>query len=112
QLENYIKRFLVLPDHHALFSELNSTPPVANENQPDTSSAALSLLGVGAVAAERAEQELVRRVLEETRGNRKQAARRMNISYKALLNKLKRWSGPETRTTSEQTSQREASEAA
>jgi DNA-binding NtrC family response regulator len=30
-------------------------------------------------------------VLEETSWNRKQAARRLNICYKALLNKLKRW---------------------
>jgi DNA-binding NtrC family response regulator len=34
---------------------------------------------------------LVLRVLEETSWNRKQAARRLNICYKALLNKLKRW---------------------
>ena len=38
---------------------------------------------------------LVRRAFEKTRGNRKLAARKMNISYKALLNKLKRWSGQE-----------------
>ena len=31
------------------------------------------------------------RALAETRWNRKQAARRLNISYKALLNKLKKW---------------------
>ena len=43
---------------------------------------------------DRAERELVKRVLEETHGNRKLAATRMNICYKALLNKLKRWSGP------------------
>ena len=55
-----------------------------------------SLLEVGARAAERAEQELVRRVLGETGGNRKLAARRLNICYKALLNKLKRWSAPQT----------------
>jgi two-component system response regulator AtoC len=96
QLENYIRRFLVLPDHHALMQEFERTPrkehagivqiPAGN---PD------SLLQVGARAAERAEQELVRRVLEETGGNRKLAARRLNICYKALLNKLKRWSAPQ-----------------
>jgi len=31
------------------------------------------------------------KVLGETHGNRKEAPRRLNISYKALLNKLKRW---------------------
>ena len=51
----------------------------------------MSLKDVGTRAAETAEKELVLRVLEETSWNRKQAARRLNICYKALLNKLKRW---------------------
>ena len=51
----------------------------------------MSLKDVGSRAAEQAEKELVLRVLEETSWNRKQAARRLNICYKALLNKLKRW---------------------
>lgn len=51
----------------------------------------MSLKDVGTRAAEQAEKELVLRVLEETSWNRKQAARRLNICYKALLNKLKRW---------------------
>src|SRR5262249_12326451 len=51
----------------------------------------MSLKDVGTRAAEQAERELVLRVLEETSWNRKQAARRLNICYKALLNKLKRW---------------------
>jgi two-component system, NtrC family, response regulator AtoC len=90
QLENFIKRFLVLPDQHSLLAEFNQ--PV-----PETVSATVvstlppSLLQVGAKAADQAEQDLVRRVLEETNGNRKQAARRMNVCYKSLLNKLKRW---------------------
>jgi DNA-binding NtrC family response regulator len=51
----------------------------------------MSLKDVGSRAAEQAERELVLKVLEETAWNRKQAARRLNICYKALLNKLKRW---------------------
>src|SRR2546428_13584437 len=51
----------------------------------------MSLKDVAMRAAEHAEKELVLRVLEETSWNRKQAARRLNICYKALLNKLKRW---------------------
>ena len=68
----------------------------AQQAQPveSSSSEAYSLLNVGANAADKAEQELVRRVLGETQGNRKLAAKRMNICYKALLNKLKRWSPP------------------
>jgi two-component system response regulator AtoC len=102
ELENRIKRFLVLPGHHALFAEMTSgdlsIPVVPQDAVP---ALPLSLLGVKANAAERAEQELVRRVLQETNGNRKAAARRMNICYKALLNKLKRWAGP-TPTTMEE----------
>ena len=44
-----------------------------------------------------ARHELVQKVLEETRGNRKKAAQRLNISYKALLNKLKRWTADGSR---------------
>lgn len=36
-----------------------------------------------------AEREAIQQVLQETRWNRRQAARILKISYKALLNKLK-----------------------
>jgi len=36
-----------------------------------------------------AEREAIERVLTQTRWNRRQAARILKISYKALLNKLK-----------------------
>jgi len=97
QMENYIRRFLVLPDHHSLMLEFNKE--LQGKQHADIVQTPLgnpgSLLEVGARAAERAEQEIVRRVLEETGGNRKLAARRLNICYKALLNKLKRWSAPQ-----------------
>jgi two-component system, NtrC family, response regulator AtoC len=93
QLENAIKRYLILPDMNVNLSELkdqatsSSTAPVAAKPKEDN----MSLKDVGTRAAEQAEKELVLRVLEETSWNRKQAARRLNICYKALLNKLKRW---------------------
>ena len=95
ELENCIKRFLVLPEHDSLLSEFGasfdtSTRP-AQDTKPPEAAQSESLLDVASAAADRAQQELVRRVLKETGGNRKQAARRMNICYKALLNKLKRW---------------------
>jgi two-component system response regulator AtoC len=96
QLENSVRRFLILPDLPMALSELRSEPeavvvagsPVApppTENQP------LFLKEVGAHAAEQAEREVVLRMLDETNWNRKQAARLLNISYKALRNKLKKW---------------------
>ena len=48
-----------------------------------------SLLEIGRRAAMTAEQEAIERVLTQTRWNRRQAARILKISYKALLNKLK-----------------------
>ncbi len=96
QLENFIKRFLVLPDQHSLLTEFDRPAPSIETPDVVVTKDHASLLAVGAKAADEAEQELVRRVLEETRGNRKQAARRMNVCYKSLLNKLKRWNTPVT----------------
>ena len=47
------------------------------------------LLEIGRRAALLAEREAIERVLAQTRWNRRQAARILKISYKALLNKLK-----------------------
>jgi two-component system response regulator AtoC len=93
QLENAIKRYLILPEMNMNLAELKE------QAQPGTAAVvpikpkedSMSLKDVGTRAAENAEKELVLRVLEETSWNRKQAARRLNICYKALLNKLKRW---------------------
>jgi len=48
-----------------------------------------SLLDIGRRAAMRAEREAIERTLAQTRWNRRQAARILKVSYKALLNKLK-----------------------
>jgi two-component system response regulator AtoC len=92
QLENAVKRYLILPEMNMNLSEMkeqgqsNGAPVVVKPKEDN-----MSLKDVGTRAAEQAEKELVLRVLEETSWNRKQAARRLNICYKALLNKLKRW---------------------
>ena len=49
----------------------------------------LSLLEIGRRAAMEAEREAIERVLNETRWNRRQAAKILKVSYKALLNKMK-----------------------
>jgi len=48
-----------------------------------------SLLEIGRRAAMLAEREAIQRVLTQTRWNRRQAAKILKISYKALLNKLR-----------------------
>jgi two-component system response regulator AtoC len=94
ELENAIKRFLVLPDHHGLWAELNPAEESTDNStraQAKLAAQSMSVFDVGADAADRAQQDVVRRVLKETHGNRKQAAVRLNVCYKTLLNKLKRW---------------------
>lgn len=110
QFENAIKRYLILPDVEMAVADLNEAP-IANTHalaaaarpaalapvlpfvppQRNTAPEGISLKDVGAQAAESAEREVVLRVLDETNWNRKQAARRLGICYKALLNKLKKW---------------------
>ena len=50
----------------------------------------LSLLEIGKRAAMEAERGAIERALNETRWNRRQAAKLLKVSYKALLNKMKR----------------------
>lgn len=87
QIENAIKRFLIVPDLQMSLAELTPATP---DDEP-LPRGDVSLKDVAAQAAEETEKAMVRRVLEETRWNRKEAARRLRISYKALLNKLKKW---------------------
>jgi transcriptional regulator with PAS, ATPase and Fis domain len=87
QLENAVKRFLILPDLQHAFSELHK-PGLFRET---ASVEKRSLKELSAGAAEKAEKEIVLRTLEEVNWNRKQAARQLNICYKSLLNKLRRW---------------------
>jgi two-component system response regulator AtoC len=89
QLENVIKRFLILPELNSVLAELSH--PALSEDAPAAPTGSYQLKEVSAQAAERAEKEMVLRLLDETNWNRKQAAHRLGICYKALLNKLKKW---------------------
>jgi two-component system response regulator AtoC len=95
QLENTVKRYLILPDSDVMMPSTAPALPEAKvhvemETRVSTPQP-LFLKEVGAHAAEQAERELVLRTLEQTHWNRKEAARMLNISYKALRNKLKKW---------------------
>jgi two-component system response regulator AtoC len=111
QLENVIKRYLILPGVEIDITDTPEQPrpkpvavpepaePVAPARQSFQAQPAppwiptefASLKQVGELAAERAEQEVVLWMLEQTSWNRKLAAHRLNICYKALLNKIKKW---------------------
>jgi DNA-binding NtrC family response regulator len=98
QLENVIKRFVILPDTDLLASDL-AQPLVSAGAAPQTSSS--SLRDLSSKAAEEAEKEVVFRTLQEVNWNRKLAARKLNVCYKSLLNKLRRWDVDLQRSQSE-----------
>jgi transcriptional regulator with PAS, ATPase and Fis domain len=87
QLENVVKRYLILPDSDITAELRTASPEVA----PPVAQGNVSLKEVAGHAAEVAEKEVVLKMLEETGWNRKESARRLRISYKALRNKLKKW---------------------
>jgi len=61
---------------------LQKAPPARNGRR-------LSLKAAAKAASHEAEKELILRVLTRTRWNRRRAAEELQISYKALLYKLK-----------------------
>ena len=87
QLENNVKRFLILPDVRMALLELHKGK-LSSETSLRASG---SLKEQSASAAEGAEKELILRTLNEVNWNRKLAAKRLDICYKSLLNKLHRW---------------------
>ncbi len=46
---------------------------------------------IGKSAAEAAEHEIIKKALAETRWNRKEAAKLLSVSYKALLYKIRKY---------------------
>ena len=87
QLENNVKRFLILPDVRMALLELHKGKLSSDTSQRTSG----SLKQQSAHAAEGAEKELILRTLNEVNWNRKLAAKRLDICYKSLLNKLHRW---------------------
>ena len=99
ELENAVRRYLILPSlkgslpvrPEAVVAPAGPGPTMPAPPPGSGPAAGGSLRAVATRAAEQAERELVQRVLEETRWNRREASRRLKISYKGLLNKLKKW---------------------
>ncbi len=109
ELENLCKRFVIVGSEIQILRELSShhqgqtTSPVAisSPEEPMAShpvvaadlgmhdNSDLSLLEVGRRAAWEAERRAIQQMLEITHWNRREASRRLQVSYKALLNKIK-----------------------
>lgn len=88
ELENVIKNIVVLGDEQLAVSHLMATPtgPPKLTSQ-DTPSSSLKI--AARAASREAERDLILKALARTRWNRKRAAQELQISYKALLYKLK-----------------------
>jgi len=87
ELENVAKKILAVGDPTLALGDLRATRvavPVSDE-----SSRVSSLKVASRAASRRAERELILKALEQTRWNRKRAARELQISYKSLLYKIK-----------------------
>jgi DNA-binding NtrC family response regulator len=110
ELENVVKRFVILQDEKLVLSELQAGPltigdpeiastavPPLNLNSFDADAAddeeaepgSKSLLQLARDAAMAAERTAILRALVAFRWNRRRAAKQLGVSYKTLLNKMK-----------------------
>jgi two-component system response regulator AtoC len=101
ELENMIKRMVVLGNEQAVLQEIAGREPPPEEGEEEelldlhalgadfSSGDGLDLKAISKRAAQIAEKKVIERVLHQTRWNRKEAAERLQISYKALLYKMK-----------------------
>jgi two-component system response regulator AtoC len=85
ELENTIKTLVAVGDERIAISALRGPAAAGVITVND----GMSLKQAARAASRRAEKELILRVLNKTRWNRKRAAQELKISYKALLYKLK-----------------------
>ena len=101
ELENMVKRMVVLGNEKGVLQEITSATPPEEADAGEGDFLSLDLLGgedgnggfdlkaISKRAAQIAEKKVIERVLNQTRWNRKEAAERLQISYKALLYKMK-----------------------
>jgi two-component system response regulator AtoC len=100
ELENLVKRLIVLGSEEPVIQEIearieHSPPPQRSSDVPELERflrgeiECVNLKRIGREAAQVAEQRVIEKVLHRTRWNRKEAAEILQISYKALLYKMK-----------------------
>lgn len=86
QLESAVKNIVILGDERLALGDVESSRAARPYDEPDPS---FSLKETARAASRQAEKELILRTLDRTHWNRKRAAKQLQISYKALLYKLK-----------------------
>jgi len=94
ELENMVRRLVVLGDPGTVLDELRTArhPPagqVVEGALPQPSEGEPSLKDIGKRAAMAAEREAILAMLQRTGWNKRRAATKLRISYKALLYKIK-----------------------
>lgn len=102
ELENMIKRVVVLGSEQTILDEVRRRDLVEADEEAESGFVDLANFGsdlangvgfdlkaISKQAARVAEKKVIERVLAQTRWNRKEAAERLQISYKALLYKMK-----------------------
>ena len=94
ELENVIRKFVVLDGEEIILRELDFNQVKKRKEKIDDVSfhdgyEGLSLREIGKKAASQAERIAIKRTLEQTHWNRRQAAEILQISYKTLLSKIK-----------------------
>jgi two-component system response regulator AtoC len=87
ELENLAKKIVAFGQAKTALADLRMEPQKTARAVEISSSR--SLRNASRAASRRTEQELILKALERTRWNRKRAAQELQISYKALLYKLK-----------------------
>ncbi|MBU1355973.1 MAG: sigma 54-interacting transcriptional regulator [Candidatus Edwardsbacteria bacterium] len=88
ELENAIERAMLFARGRKInLEDLNIVLPPDDEIEVNVGDE--GLLSVSAKAAAKAEAELIEKVLAQTGGNKSQAARRLQISYRVMLKKIK-----------------------
>ena len=100
ELNNFIKRYLVLGDEKLAIQELQPKDghPVKSDAPHAPSDASGGLKSVARGAKDEAEAEAIRQALDQTNWNRKQAAALLQISYKALLYKIRQYGIAQTKS--------------
>jgi transcriptional regulator with PAS, ATPase and Fis domain len=100
ELENLIKRIVIFGDEEMVIKDLNHQKSDGEkDSEPFEDCLAnsskekdiLNLKEVGRRAAEAAEREIIQTTLYETHWNRKEAAKLLRVSYKALLYKIQKY---------------------
>ncbi len=97
ELENLIKRIVVLGREDAILAELRDSRNGARGGDAlremiagfEENAGEIPLREVNRLVSQEAEREAIERVLQHTQWNRKQAARLLGVSYKTLLHKIR-----------------------